>query len=152
MAEKFVVVAANLIEKDGKYLLIQEGKEHVRGEWNLPAGSLEIGETPVEGARREAKEETGLTVEPESLVKNYIPPESEDPNNIVNFVYHSKIQSEEVSIREEDTVIDYGWFTEEEIEDLNLRASYILAAIQDYKKGDGYPADSVRMIEEDLRN
>lgn len=152
MAEKFVVVAANLIEKDGKYLLIQEGKEHVRGEWNLPAGSLEIGETPVEGAKREAKEETGLTVEPESLVETYIPPRSEDPNNIVNFVYHSQIQDGEVSIREEDTVIDYGWFTEEEIEDLDLRASYILAAIQDYKQGNNYPVESVRMIEEDLRN
>ncbi|MFB6159508.1 MAG: NUDIX hydrolase [Candidatus Nanohalobium sp.] len=151
MAQKFVVVAANLIEKDDKYLLIQEGKEHVKGEWNLPAGSLEIGETPVEGAKREAKEETGLTVEPESLVKTYIPPESEDPNNIVNFVYHSQIQSGEVSIREEDTVIDYGWFTEQEIEDLDLRASYILAAIQDYKNGENYSKDSVRMIKEDLR-
>lgn len=147
-----MVVAANLIEKEDKYLLIQEGKEHVKGEWNLPAGSLEISETPVEGAKREAKEETGLTVEPERLVKTYIPPESEDPNNIVNFVYRSKVQSGEVSIREEDTVIDYGWFTEEEIEELDLRASYILAAIEDYKQGSSYPVDSVRIIEEDLRN
>lgn len=152
MPDKFVVVAANLIVRDGKFLLVQEGKEHVKGQWNLPAGTLEIGEKPVEGAKREAKEETGLVIEPSDLLRTYIAPEDEDPNNVINFVFKTEEAEGEVSIREEDTVIDYGWFTAEEVRDLNLRASYVLAAIDDYKSGKDFPIETFRKINSDLRN
>lgn len=152
MPDKFVVVAANLIVRDGKFLLVQEGKKHVKGQWNLPAGTLEIGEKPVEGAKREAREETGLDIEPSGLLRTYIAPEEENPNNVVNFLFKTEEAEGEVSIREEDTVMDYGWFTAEEVRDLNLRASYVLAAIEDYKSGKDFSIDTFRKINSDLRN
>ena len=39
------VVAGVLIEKNNKYLLVQEKKEEVRGLWNLPAGHVEVGDS-----------------------------------------------------------------------------------------------------------
>ena len=47
-----------IIEKD-KVLLIQ----HNKGHWGFPKGHVEAGETEIETARREVKEETNLDVE-----------------------------------------------------------------------------------------
>ena len=47
-----------IIEKD-KVLLIQQTKGH----WGFPKGHVEVGETEIETARREVKEETNLDVE-----------------------------------------------------------------------------------------
>lgn len=64
MSSNAKVVVGVVVEKDGKYLLVQEAKASCRGKWNLPAGHLDPGETIIDGAKREAKEETGSIVEP----------------------------------------------------------------------------------------
>lgn len=56
------VVVGTIIEKDGKILLVKEEKTVDKGKWNLPAGWLDVSENPIDGAKREAKEETGLDV------------------------------------------------------------------------------------------
>ncbi len=56
-----VPVVATVVIKDGKILLAKRKNLPNIGEWNLPAGFLELHEQPEEGALRELKEETGLT-------------------------------------------------------------------------------------------
>ncbi|MEW6267609.1 MAG: NUDIX hydrolase [Thermodesulfobacteriota bacterium] len=51
-----VVIAANQV------LLVCRGKPPAEGEWAIPGGSVELGETLKEAVERELKEETGLTV------------------------------------------------------------------------------------------
>lgn len=53
---------AVLIEKEGKFLLVQENAAHVRGLWNWPQGTVEESEDLEVAARREVKEETGLDI------------------------------------------------------------------------------------------
>uniref|UniRef100_A0A7V4XRQ4 NUDIX domain-containing protein n=1 Tax=Acidobacterium capsulatum TaxID=33075 RepID=A0A7V4XRQ4_9BACT len=53
----------------GRVLLIQRGQEPLKGEWSLPGGALELGETLMEGIMREVREETGLLVEPITVVE-----------------------------------------------------------------------------------
>ena len=53
-----------LIFENGKILLVERGKEPLKGYWSLPGGILETGEKLEEGIRREVAEETGLDVEP----------------------------------------------------------------------------------------
>ena len=48
--------------------LIRRGRPPLEGEWSIPGGALELGETLREGAVREALEETGLTVDPQDLL------------------------------------------------------------------------------------
>jgi 8-oxo-dGTP diphosphatase len=53
-----------LIFEDGKILLVERGKEPLKGYWSLPGGIVETGEKLEEGIRREVAEETGLDVDP----------------------------------------------------------------------------------------
>lgn len=57
-----MIITGGIIEKDGKFLLVQEAKEKVYGKWNIPAGHLDFNETIFEGAKREIFEETGCKV------------------------------------------------------------------------------------------
>jgi len=61
-------VGAVIIE-NGRVLLIERGQEPLKGEWSLPGGALELGETLAEGIMREVREETGLLVEPVTVVE-----------------------------------------------------------------------------------
>ncbi|MFB6139851.1 MAG: NUDIX domain-containing protein [Halosimplex sp.] len=57
---------ATVVDGDG-LLLVRLGVGEDAGEWALPGGRLEHGESPREGAARELAEETGLSVEPAAL-------------------------------------------------------------------------------------
>ena len=52
----------------GRVVLVKRGHEPLKGEWSIPGGVLEVGETLREAAVREAREETGLTVETAELL------------------------------------------------------------------------------------
>ncbi|MGD0930790.1 MAG: NUDIX hydrolase [Candidatus Korobacteraceae bacterium] len=56
-------VGAVIIE-GSRVLLVRRDTEPLRGEWSVPGGMLELGEKLRDGVRREALEETGVTVEP----------------------------------------------------------------------------------------
>ena len=62
------VVAQVFVKKDDKILMVQENKDSVKGKWDMPAGKLEDGETIIETAIRETKEETNLDVEIKGLI------------------------------------------------------------------------------------
>ena len=57
-----VGVGAVIIDA-GRALVVRRATEPLKGEWSIPGGVLELGETLRAGAVREALEETGLTVE-----------------------------------------------------------------------------------------
>ena len=53
-----------IVLRRGRVLLVERGREPLKGFWSLPGGVLEAGERLEEGIRREVREETGLDVEP----------------------------------------------------------------------------------------
>jgi mutator protein MutT len=63
-------VGVGAVVIDGtKVLLVRRGNEPLKGEWSLPGGALELGETLHQGVVREVLEETGLTVTPAGVVE-----------------------------------------------------------------------------------
>src|SRR5260370_11938549 len=60
--ERPVVGVAGVLIHKGRALLVRRGSEPLRGEWSIPGGTLELGETRAEGVARELLEETGLVV------------------------------------------------------------------------------------------
>lgn len=64
------IVGVGAVIVDGeKVLLIRRGTPPLKGEWSLPGGALELGETLEAGIIREVKEETGLEVKPLAVVE-----------------------------------------------------------------------------------
>ena len=57
-----VVGVGGVVIENGRALLIKRGSEPLLGQWSIPGGTLELGETLIEGTERELREETGLTV------------------------------------------------------------------------------------------
>ena len=135
------VVCSNIIEKDNKILFVKESKVVARGRYSLPAGRLEFGESLKEGAKREAKEETGLDVELIKLIGIYQRPASSEDSNTTVFCFLSKIISGELTISVKHPEIIFLSF--DEISSLDkehlLRSRYMFPAVKDYfdKKGIG---------------
>jgi 8-oxo-dGTP diphosphatase len=65
-----VGVGAIIIE-DARVVLVKRAHPPLQAQWSIPGGVLEVGELVREAARREAREETGLTVEPGELLGVY---------------------------------------------------------------------------------
>jgi 8-oxo-dGTP diphosphatase len=61
-------VGAVISNAAGQVLLIRRGQPPRLGQWSIPGGKLEWGESVKEGLRREIREETGLVIEIERLV------------------------------------------------------------------------------------
>ncbi len=60
--ERPVVGVGGVLIHKRRALLVRRGSEPLRGEWSIPGGTLELGETLAEGVARELLEETGLVV------------------------------------------------------------------------------------------
>lgn len=60
--ERPVVGVGGVLIHQDRALLVRRGSEPLRGEWSIPGGTLELGETLAEGVARELLEETGLVV------------------------------------------------------------------------------------------
>jgi 8-oxo-dGTP diphosphatase len=65
-----VGVGAIIIDSD-RVVLVKRAHPPLLGEWSIPGGALEVGETLREGVMREALEETGIAVEPSDLLGVY---------------------------------------------------------------------------------
>ena len=60
--------ATLICPQDNKILLVKRALEPAKGQWGLPGGFIEMGESPFEGATRELNEETNLCGIPQKIL------------------------------------------------------------------------------------
>jgi ADP-ribose pyrophosphatase YjhB (NUDIX family) len=119
--QPLVGVGALIIE-NGRAVLIKRGKAPLLGEWSIPGGMLELGETLRQGAEREALEETGLVVRATELLGVF---DRVVPDGDGGVVYHYVLIDflcEKVSgeLQAGADAADARWFTPEETGHLPL--------------------------------
>ena len=76
-----------VIPSDRGVVLIRRGTEPFAGQWALPGGFVELGETVEAAAAREAAEETGLAVEVARLIGVYSEPERDPRGHNVSVAF-----------------------------------------------------------------
>jgi 2,3-bisphosphoglycerate-dependent phosphoglycerate mutase len=121
-------VCSVVIEKDNKYLLVQEKQVRVYGKWNFPGGHVDEGETLEQAATREAREEVGYKVK--ILQQLFVRHQSIDRPAL--HAYRAEIISGELHYPE-DEILDARWFSYQEILVMksDLRDSdYIIGALK----------------------
>jgi 8-oxo-dGTP diphosphatase len=64
-----VVGVGGVVIENSRTLLIRRGSEPLRGQWSIPGGLLELGESLEQGVARELLEETGLEVRVVELIE-----------------------------------------------------------------------------------
>lgn len=99
---------------DGTYLLMQRDLQKTfGGRWELTAGgSALIGETPLEGAMRELREETGIASSDFKELRRVV----NEKRHFVCVVYFCLTDCDKNSVTlQEGETIDYKWVTKEEI-------------------------------------
>jgi ADP-ribose pyrophosphatase YjhB (NUDIX family) len=148
----FGVVGA-LIERDGKFLLVQENNpshpDH--GKWNQPAGWIDVGENPTDAVVREVKEETGLTFAPEFILGLYSLVRKDQagkfgPEGIphpIKIIYGGTFTKSKTSF-DANEISETRWFTPEEIEAMDkhtLRDLDIKRLVKEYLAGKRYPLE-----------
>ncbi len=130
-----IIAGGNIIEKDGRFVLVQEKRADVYGKWNLPMGQKEVGEEIIACAKREGKDETGYDLEISYLIGKYrfsLP----SGQKVICYVFKSEIVGGQMTVPED--MLDVKWFSPEEIETLDkqsLAAPFVKGIIRDYLAG-----------------
>ncbi|ASN03558.1 NUDIX hydrolase [Virgibacillus necropolis] len=98
---KRVDVAYSLIhdEVENKILMVKNNKYN---NWSLPGGAVEAGETLKMTAIREAKEETGLTIEVDDIVSVNEAFMTKDDHHALFVTFKGKIVGGELAIQDKD--------------------------------------------------
>jgi 8-oxo-dGTP pyrophosphatase MutT (NUDIX family) len=150
--QPFVITGA-LIVRDNKVLLIQENHYPDKGKWNMPAGKLELGESPLDAVKREVFEESGLDFTPTGVLgihsvhrKDIVQGELRQIHAIRLF-FLGDIKGE-VSLEHGDNrdgekeIANYKWLTPEEVlatDNIELRYHDTKQLVEQYLAGKKYP-------------
>lgn len=140
---------ATVIEKDGKFLLVEEkriidpqGNQGIV--YNQPAGHVDKGEAIVDAAARETLEETGWEVSINHLIGIYIFTAPSNQVTYHRYCFSATALNHRPELELDDGILAAKWFSYEEILKLNnLRSPLVKRCLEDHIKGKQYPLDLI---------
>jgi len=134
------VTVAAVIERDGKFLLVEElidGKRVI----NQPAGHLDPGESLAAACAREVLEETAHRFEPTGLIGVYRWYYEPKDVTFLRFCFRGTLLGEENRPLDKE-IIRLLWLTPDEVKaSAAARSPLVYRCVQDYLAGRNYPLD-----------
>jgi ADP-ribose pyrophosphatase YjhB (NUDIX family) len=146
-----MTVALVVVEQAGKILLVQEAKEICRGTWFLPGGRAAPGESILETAVREVKEESGLDVELTGLlyIDHLVHAAHEEAVDRIRFVFVGTPVGGKLKAEEDEHSLRAGWFSLPEIGALDLRSPSVERILAHHARKPGIlPLASFHVVSE----
>lgn len=140
------ITVATVVEKDGKFLFVEEGSEGLSHlVLNQPAGHVEANETLIEAAIRETREETGYSVDITALIGiyTYSPPMFPD-RRYYRFCFLGHLLSEHAQSELDPDIHAVHWMSVEEFQLTGrARSPLVNKAIQDTLSGQRFPLSMI---------
>jgi len=150
------VTVAAVIERDGRFLLVEEHTSHGL-KLNTPAGHLDPGESPAEGCAREALEETAHHFVPTALVGVYMARfqrqptasaerrDSEEDITYLRFAFAGTLGDFVQGRALDEGIVRTLWMTPDEIRASveRHRSPLLLQCIEDHIAGQRHPLDLI---------
>lgn len=142
------VTVAAIIERDGRYLLVEEHTpEGLR--LNNPAGHLDPGESPEQGVAREALEETAFSFTPTALVGVYLSrfqrASTGEDITYLRFAYCGDLGAFDPERTLDTGIVRTVWMSPEEVRASadRHRSPLVLRCIEDHQAGQRFPLATV---------
>jgi 8-oxo-dGTP diphosphatase len=143
--ERPVVGVGGVVIASGRTLLIRRGNPPLEGEWSIPGGTLEIGETLLDAVRRELAEETGIEVRVGELIEAFerIFPDSEGQPKYHFVILDYLCEAIHGIARAGSDVTDVAWAAESELPKYSLtptatrviKKAFLMAQQRDSRTG-----------------
>mgnify|MGYP003477172399 FL=1 len=144
------VTVAAVIERDGKFLLVEEEVDDGRGgveiRYNQPAGHLDEDESLLAACARETLEETAWQFVPRQLIGIYQWRRPAGDITYLRFAYCGDLGAFDAQRKLDDGIVRALWLTPAEIEARRERhrSPLVMQCIADYLDGRRFPLDLVR--------
>lgn len=139
------LTAFAFVERDGRFLVLRRAQEPERGEWDLPGGFIEAGESPADCVRREIAEETGLEVDRLAVFGAYTSRYGEDGKWTVDIAYRCRASGGHVRLSAEKS--EFAWTGLGNLPRLAFDGERsALAAFRSLDDGSRAPADPSELV------
>lgn len=111
-----------IVFKDQRVLLVKRGRPPALGQWAIPGGSIELGETLQQAAEREVWEETGIRIAAHDPVFSFDVLERDHQNRVRFHYVIVDLAAEYVSgeLRSGDDAVEARWVAADELSALSL--------------------------------
>lgn len=142
------IIGGAIIERDGKYLMVQEAEDHIdncKGKWGAPGGHVNPGETIIDATLREIKEEAGYDV----ILKNVcqIGTLTSPKGAFIAIIFSAEVINENKDFSNNE-ISACRWFSYEEICAMKpeLRSpELMIGAIDNLRSGITAPLDIIKI-------
>jgi ADP-ribose pyrophosphatase YjhB (NUDIX family) len=139
------VTVAAVIERDGRFLLVEEHTSNGL-QFNQPAGHLEENESLISAVKREVKEETAWQFEPEYLVSIQLWRKKPRSPSFLRCCFAGQCHSYDPNQPLDEGVVATHWLTREEIkqQQRRLRSPLVSISVDEYLSGQRYPLELLK--------
>lgn len=136
------VTVAGVIEREGKFLLVEEHTS--RGlQYNQPAGHLEANESLMVAVSREVLEESAYCFEPQHLLGIYRWHSPASDTTYLRFAFAGHVVDHYPNRELDQGIVRAIWMTVDEIRNCQTRhrSPLVLHCVEDYLAGKRYPIE-----------